>query len=165
MIVLFTSPQLVVCPFSWGSLREYFGFPARIIQRLVSPRAVARWARFMPFCYGLFFNLVLLSLWGDWRPGTKSAFFLLLAVCLACFGVRFGGSFCGLAFLSRLILRVPYFCVSRILSAVPSICFLESLFSAIFPSLYSGAAHNMHPLVGNYLYLAFFPAGLLSSCI
>ena len=40
-----------------------------------------------------------------------------------------------------------------------------ALFSTIFPSLYSGAAHNTHPLVGNYLSLAFFPEGLLSSCI
>ena len=40
-----------------------------------------------------------------------------------------------------------------------------ALFSTIFPSLKSGAAHNTHPLVGHYLSLAFFPEGLLSSCI
>ena len=47
------------------------------------------------------FNLVFYVPLGGWRPGNESAFPLFLAVCSACVGLRIGGSFFGLAFVSR----------------------------------------------------------------
>ena len=54
--------------------------------------AFLQWAVFQP---GVFAPL------GGWRPGNESAFSLFLAVCSACVGLRIGGSFFGLAFVSR----------------------------------------------------------------